>query len=233
MPPRLARRANLLLWASLGLACSHPLKNKTGADAAEPLRDAAAPTAETGAGDDTAAGSVAEVTDRPEALRDGSQGDTSPLPDARDSHVDTVETATLGSDGSPIEAADAAVSETSLWSDAHWLIDGPCSYNPPDLMRVLAASLEPYEIFCTRTAVSTPEGDRFRRRGPRPRDHGMANSGRPERLGRIIGRVPLALPRQPDHRLRLQRLSGLPAETDTDKAVSARTRCGTRTRCRR
>jgi hypothetical protein len=151
----------ILLWASLGLACSQPLKAKPSRDAENAPADAAGP-GDTAAIDDTATDGPADgVADRPdafEALPDGLHGDPSPLADARDSTSELAETASLLRDGSLTDTVDVPAAETSLWADAHWMIDGACSENPPDLMQVLAASLESHEIRCTRTAVSDPEG---------------------------------------------------------------------------
>lgn len=128
-------RATVLLWAGLGLACSQPLNRKTMPDAADAPPDAPAPT-----DTDRGADFVSRPVDAPP-----DQAETTPVP----------------LDGSSAEAADARTSDASLWADTQWAIDGPCSFNPPDLMSVLAASLASYEVHCSRTPETAPDPEGY------------------------------------------------------------------------
>ena len=130
------------------IACTHPLGDRSGADAADVRHD---DVVGLGGKDpaDTADAQSGEV--------DSAAGDSGATADLLDGHTGLTETAMSTRDGLSSDVGDAPALETSNpWLDSGWIIDGPCSDNPSNLMQVLATSLG--SPFCSRTASNQPEG---------------------------------------------------------------------------
>jgi hypothetical protein len=88
---------------------------------------------------------------------DAPAGDLGLAVDLLDERTGLPETAIAPRDGSSSDGADTPSLETSdPWLDSGWIIDGPCSDNPSNLMQVLATSLSAPN--CSRTASNQPEG---------------------------------------------------------------------------
>jgi len=143
----------MLSCLGLCLACSHPLgSSRSGADATDVSPDGV--SGQSGDAQTDMAGSQLDVVD---AVPDIVAGDSGPGADSFDSRESPAEAAMLGRDGFSSESADAPAWEVgNPWSDAGWIIDGPCSENPSDLMQILATSVG--SGFCSRTASSQYEG---------------------------------------------------------------------------
>jgi hypothetical protein len=134
------------------LACTHPLSGRSGTDAADVRPDGVV-----GPGSDAPADMAGTQPDEVDAAPDIAAGDFGPTVDSLDAPTDLPEAAIAPRDGSSSDGADAPALETgNPWLDSGWIIDGPCSDNPSNLMQVLATSLG--SPFCSRTASSQPEG---------------------------------------------------------------------------
>ena len=149
---RMAHKA-MLFWFGLCLACSHPLGSRSGADAADVSLD--------GVGDPSTdaptdiAGSKPDLVD---PILDAAAGESSSGADTLDTRESLAEAAMPPRDGFSSEGTDAPALEVgNPWTDAGWIIDGPCSIYPSNLLQILATSLgSPY---CARTGSSQPEGN--------------------------------------------------------------------------
>lgn len=97
-------------------------------------------------------GSLADAADV--AAGDASGPSSGALVDMLEVPQDGWDRQPSSSDGA--DTATAGPESSNPWLDAGWIIDGPCSDNPSDLMQVLATSLG--SSFCARTASSQPEG---------------------------------------------------------------------------
>ena len=133
-------------------ACTHPLGNRSGADAADVRRDGVV-----GLGGEAPADMAYAQPGEVDSAPDSAAGDSGAAADLLDGHTSLTETAMATHDGLSSDGGDAPALETSNpWLDSGWIIDGPCSDNPSNLMQVLATSLG--SPFCSRTASNQPEG---------------------------------------------------------------------------
>jgi hypothetical protein len=146
-------RKAMLSCLGLCLACSHPLgSSRSRADATDVSPDGF--SGQSGDAPIDMAGSQPDVVDSvPDIVAGGSE----PGAGSFDSRESPAEAAMLGRDGFSSERADVLAWEVgNPWSDAGWIIDGPCSDNPSNLMQILATSVG--RGFCSRTASSQYEG---------------------------------------------------------------------------
>ncbi len=142
----------MLSWIGLCLSCSHPLGTRGGADAAGVSPDAAV-----GSISDFPTDMAGSPPDGVDPVRDTAAGDSRPGAEAFDTRESQAEAAMSPRDGFSLDGADAPALEVSNpWIDAAWIIDGPCSDYPSNLLEILATSLG--SPFCARTASSQPEG---------------------------------------------------------------------------
>jgi hypothetical protein len=149
---RMARKA-MLSWIGLCLACSHPLGDRSRADAAD-----VSPDVTTGPSGDAPTDMAGSEPDAVDPMLDTAVGESKSGADTLDTRESQAEAAVTLRDGFSSEGTDVPSLEVdNPWSDAGWIIDGPCSDYPSNLLQILATSLN--SPFCARTGSSQPEGD--------------------------------------------------------------------------